>query len=109
MVRVCTIIFYFQFTTDKDGSALGVTVTRGTLLTHCRVLTTTCQYKEGNYTSFSNTCTCIYCVYFTCCTCIGEIVVCTEDPKRSIGLWHGVMAVSGYCLLFTGELATLRN
>ena len=22
----------------------------------------------------------------------GETMICTEDPKRSIGLWHGVMA-----------------
>ena len=26
--------------------------------------------------------------------CPGEVVVCTEDPKRSIGLWHGVMAAT---------------
>lgn len=26
----------------------------------------------------------------------GETVVCTEDPKRSIGLWHCVMAAA-YC------------
>ncbi|XP_019861409.1 PREDICTED: disco-interacting protein 2 homolog C-like [Amphimedon queenslandica] len=61
---------YIEFTTAKDGSALGVTVTRGALLTHCRSLTTACQYKEG------------------------EVVVCTEDPKRSIGLWHGIMAAA---------------
>ena len=24
----------------------------------------------------------------------GETLVCTEDPKRSIGLWHGVMAAA---------------
>ena len=26
----------------------------------------------------------------------GEVVICTEDPKRSIGFWHGVLAVSGH-------------
>lgn len=27
-------------------------------------------------------------------TCTGETMVCTEDPKRSIGLWHGVMTAA---------------
>lgn len=36
----------------KDGSALGVTVTRGALLTHCRSLTTACHYKEGGYSGY---------------------------------------------------------
>ena len=26
--------------------------------------------------------------------CTGETMICTEDPKRSIGLWHGVMAAA---------------
>jgi acyl-CoA synthetase (AMP-forming)/AMP-acid ligase II len=61
---------YIEFTTDKDGQTLGVNITRSALLTHCRSLTTACQYREG------------------------EIVVCTEDSKRSIGLWHGLMAAA---------------
>ena len=31
----------------KDGSALGVVVTRSALLTHCRSLCTACLYREG--------------------------------------------------------------
>jgi len=61
---------YIEYSSAKDGSALGVAVTRSALLTHCRSLTTACLYKEG------------------------ETVICTEDPKRSIGLWHGVMAAA---------------
>ena len=51
-----------QYSSAKDGSALGVTVTRSALLTHCRSLTTACLYKEGasQYRSF-------YCV---CCVVI---------------------------------------
>jgi acyl-coenzyme A synthetase/AMP-(fatty) acid ligase len=59
-----------QYSTMKDGSALGVGVTRSALLTHCRSLSTACLYREG------------------------EVIVCTEDPKRSIGLWHAVMAAA---------------
>ena len=36
-----------QYSTMKDGSALGVAVTRSALLTHCRSLSTACLYKEG--------------------------------------------------------------
>lgn len=39
--------FPMQYSSAKDGSALGVTVTRSALLTHCRSLTTACLYKEG--------------------------------------------------------------
>jgi acyl-CoA synthetase (AMP-forming)/AMP-acid ligase II len=61
---------YIEYSTMKDGSALGVGVTRSALLTHCRSLSTACLYREG------------------------EVIVCTEDPKRSIGLWHAVMAAA---------------
>ena len=34
--------------------------------------------------------------YFTTISLIhiGETMVCTEDPKRSIGLWHGVITAA---------------
>ena len=94
----------------KDGSALGVTVTRGALLTHCRSLTTACHYKEGEYSGyilyvFANIS--VHVVWIVLCLCdiyinffVGEVVVCTEDPKKSIGLWHGIMAVSWLSLFF---------
>ena len=40
-----------QYSSAKDGSALGVAVTRTALLTHCRSLTTACLYREGELTS----------------------------------------------------------
>lgn len=96
----------------KDGSALGVTVTRGALLTHCRSLTTACHYKEGEYSGcilhvFANIG--VHVVWIVLCLCdiyiyflfLGEVVVCTEDPKKSIGLWHGIMAVSCLSLFFS--------
>lgn len=40
-------ILSFQYKTCKDGSVLGVTVTRIALLTHCQALTQACGYTEG--------------------------------------------------------------
>lgn len=39
--------FSLQYKTCKDGSVLGVTVTRIALLTHCQALTQACGYTEG--------------------------------------------------------------
>ncbi|XP_034878344.1 disco-interacting protein 2 homolog C [Mirounga leonina] len=38
---------YIEYKTCKDGSVLGVTVTRIALLTHCQALTQACGYTEG--------------------------------------------------------------
>uniref|UniRef100_A0A672RXQ8 Disco interacting C n=1 Tax=Sinocyclocheilus grahami TaxID=75366 RepID=A0A672RXQ8_SINGR len=38
---------YIEYKTCKDGSVLGVTVTRIALLTHCQALTQSCGYTEG--------------------------------------------------------------
>ncbi len=32
--------------------------------------------------------------YLTPPSLLGECMICTEDPKLSIGLWHGVMAAA---------------
>lgn len=56
-----------QYTTDKDGSVMGVTVTRASMLSHCRMLTMACSYTEG------------------------ENMVCVLDFKREAGLWHSVL------------------
>ncbi|MGH0125587.1 UNVERIFIED_CONTAM: hypothetical protein FKN15_008151 [Acipenser sinensis] len=39
------------YKTCKDGSVLGVTVTRTALLTHCQALTQACGYTEGSISS----------------------------------------------------------
>lgn len=58
---------YIEYTTDKDGSVMGVTVTRAAMLAHCRMLTQACNYTEG------------------------ENMVCVLDFKRETGLWHSVL------------------
>ncbi|XP_066588947.1 disco-interacting protein 2 homolog A isoform X2 [Prorops nasuta] len=58
---------YIEYTTDKDGSVMGVTVTRASMLTHCRALTQACGYTEG------------------------ENAVCVLDFKREVGLWHSTL------------------
>uniref|UniRef100_A0A2K5QDX1 Disco interacting protein 2 homolog C n=1 Tax=Cebus imitator TaxID=2715852 RepID=A0A2K5QDX1_CEBIM len=42
---------YIEYKTCKDGSVLGVTVTRTALLTHCQALTQACGYTEGSISS----------------------------------------------------------
>jgi len=39
--------FLFQNTTVKDGSVMGVTHSRSSMLSHCRALTVACNYTEG--------------------------------------------------------------
>ena len=57
-----------QYTSQQDGSVLGVGVTRSAMLSHARTLTTACNYTEG------------------------EIMVCVLDFKREAGMWHSIIA-----------------
>ncbi len=59
---------YIEYSSLKDGSVTGVTVTRNQMLCHCQTLNVSCQYAEGEY------------------------VVCVLDFKREFGLWHGVQS-----------------
>ncbi|XP_048366337.1 disco-interacting protein 2 homolog C isoform X1 [Sphaerodactylus townsendi] len=58
---------YIEYKTCKDGSVLGVTVTRIALLTHCQALTQACGYTEA------------------------ETIVNVLDFKKDVGLWHGIL------------------
>ncbi|KAJ8915782.1 hypothetical protein NQ315_004594 [Exocentrus adspersus] len=58
---------YIEYSTDRDGSVMGVTVTRAAMVQHCRMLTMSCNYTEG------------------------ENMVCVLDFKREVGLWHSVL------------------
>ncbi|XP_033848228.2 disco-interacting protein 2 homolog C-like isoform X3 [Acipenser ruthenus] len=58
---------YIEYKTCKDGSVLGVTVTRTALLTHCQALTQACGYTEA------------------------ETIVNVLDFKKDVGLWHGIL------------------
>ncbi|XP_039963154.1 disco-interacting protein 2 isoform X1 [Bactrocera tryoni] len=69
---------YIEYTTDKEGSVMGVTVTRLAMMNHCRALTMACHYTEG------------------------ETIVCVLDFKREVGLWHAVLTsvLNGMHVLF---------
>ncbi|XP_055310052.1 disco-interacting protein 2 isoform X5 [Sitodiplosis mosellana] len=69
---------YIEYTTDKEGSVMGVTVKRDAMMNHCRALTMACHYTEG------------------------ETVVCVLDFKREVGLWHSVLTsvLNGIHVLF---------
>ena len=48
VLSLCHVtVMCLQYATMQDGSALGVAVTRSSLLTHCRSLSTACLYREG--------------------------------------------------------------
>ncbi|RUS70530.1 hypothetical protein EGW08_021709, partial [Elysia chlorotica] len=64
---------YIEYALNKDGSTVGVTVTRSTMLCHCQTLTVAANYTEG------------------------EVMVCVLDFKREVGLWHGIL-----CSVFNG-------
>uniref|UniRef100_A0A1B0G3J4 DMAP1-binding domain-containing protein n=1 Tax=Glossina morsitans morsitans TaxID=37546 RepID=A0A1B0G3J4_GLOMM len=69
---------YIEYTTDKEGSVMGVTVTRLAMMNHCRALSMACHYTEG------------------------ETIVCVLDFKREVGLWHAVLTsvLNGMHVLF---------
>ncbi|XP_056247343.1 disco-interacting protein 2 homolog C isoform X4 [Seriola aureovittata] len=58
---------YIEYKTCKDGSVLGVTVMRISMLTHCQALTQSCSYTEA------------------------ETIVNVLDFKKDVGLWHAVL------------------
>ncbi|KAJ8974242.1 hypothetical protein NQ317_006324 [Molorchus minor] len=37
---------YIEYSTDKDGSVMGVTITKAAVVQHCRMLTMACNYTE---------------------------------------------------------------
>ncbi|XP_069108520.1 disco-interacting protein 2 homolog C-like isoform X4 [Argopecten irradians] len=64
---------YVEYTQSKEGSTVGVKVTRSAMLCHCQTLTVASNYTEG------------------------EVMVCVLDFKRDVGLWHGIL-----CSVFNG-------
>ncbi|XP_065052203.1 disco-interacting protein 2-like isoform X2 [Rhopilema esculentum] len=57
---------YIEYSEDRDGSALGVVVSRETMIAHTQMLIQACQYDEG------------------------DTIVSALDYKRGVGLWHSV-------------------
>ncbi|KAK3518953.1 hypothetical protein QTP70_016076 [Hemibagrus guttatus] len=58
---------YIEYKASKEGTVMGVAVSKISMLTHCQVLTQACNYCEG------------------------ETLVNVLDFKKDMGLWHGVL------------------
>uniref|UniRef100_A0A8B9G684 Disco interacting protein 2 homolog B n=1 Tax=Amazona collaria TaxID=241587 RepID=A0A8B9G684_9PSIT len=58
---------YIEYKTSKEGSVMGVTVSRVAMLSHCQALSQACNYSEG------------------------ETIVNVLDFKKDAGLWHGIL------------------
>ncbi|XP_043939409.1 disco-interacting protein 2 homolog B isoform X2 [Protopterus annectens] len=58
---------YIEYKTSKEGSVMGVSVSRISMLSHCQALSQACNYTEG------------------------ETLVNVLDFKKDAGLWHGVL------------------
>ncbi len=61
-------IAYIEYSSLKDGSVTGVSVTREQMLSHCQTLNIACQYNESEY------------------------LVCVLDFKREFGFWHAIQS-----------------
>ncbi|KAJ8259307.1 hypothetical protein COCON_G00183190 [Conger conger] len=59
---------YIEYKASKEGTVMGVAVSKIAMLTHCQALTQACNYCEG------------------------ETLVNVLDFKKDMGLWHGVLA-----------------
>uniref|UniRef100_A0A8D2P2U4 Disco interacting protein 2 homolog B n=1 Tax=Zosterops lateralis melanops TaxID=1220523 RepID=A0A8D2P2U4_ZOSLA len=62
---------YIEYKTSKEGSVMGVTVSRVAMLAHCQALSQACNYSEG------------------------ETIVNVLDFKKDAGLWHGILTSHG--------------
>ncbi|XP_035995367.1 disco-interacting protein 2 homolog B-A-like [Fundulus heteroclitus] len=58
---------YIEYKASKEGTVMGVAVSKIAMLTHCQALTQACNYCEG------------------------ETLVNVLDCKKDMGLWHGVL------------------
>uniref|UniRef100_A0AAR2LHK6 DMAP1-binding domain-containing protein n=1 Tax=Pygocentrus nattereri TaxID=42514 RepID=A0AAR2LHK6_PYGNA len=58
---------YIEYKASKEGTVMGVAVSKISMLTHCQALTQACNYCEG------------------------ETLVNVLDFKKDMGLWHGVL------------------
>uniref|UniRef100_A0A8B9L7S5 Disco-interacting protein 2 homolog Bb n=1 Tax=Astyanax mexicanus TaxID=7994 RepID=A0A8B9L7S5_ASTMX len=61
---------YIEYKASKEGTVMGVAVSKVAMLTHCQALTQACNYCEG------------------------ETLVNVLDFKKDMGLWHGVLTVT---------------
>lgn len=90
-----------QYKASKEGTVVGVAVSKVAMLTHCQALTQACNYCEGKCHSqqFDEERLPQYgamnvksLLSFFCLQ--GETLVNVLDFKKDMGLWHGVLTVS---------------
>lgn len=91
-----------QYKASKDGTVVGVAVSKVAMLTHCQALTQACNYCEGEWDP--DCCHCLLSESFLIHTVVisffvfvnfqGETLVNVLDFKKDMGLWHGVLTVS---------------
>lgn len=86
-----------QYKANKEGTVVGVAVSKVAMLTHCQALTQACNYCEGEwrFTSHRMTIYVLHAVWtYVCSSRLGETLVNVLDFKKDMGLWHGVLTVS---------------
>ena len=74
----------FKYSSLKDGSVVGVAVTREQMLVHSQTLNVACKYNES------------------------ELIVCVLDYKREFGLWHGIQSVNYFVLTIDQKTFSLN-
>uniref|UniRef100_A0A8C4DRS0 Disco-interacting protein 2 homolog Ba n=1 Tax=Dicentrarchus labrax TaxID=13489 RepID=A0A8C4DRS0_DICLA len=62
---------YIEYKASKEGTVMGVAVSKISMLTHCQALSQACNYCEG------------------------ETLVNVLDCKKDMGMWHGVLTSHG--------------
>lgn len=97
--------FLPKYKATKEGTVMGVAVSKISMLTHCQALTQACNYCEGLsalcklhilnwWLHISSLMVFVFCV-------LGETLVNVLDCKKDMGLWHGVLAVRLNSTIYT--------
>lgn len=95
MTFVCLSV-PIKYKASKEGTVMGVAVSKISMLTHCQALTQACNYCEGQSSGL------VVYISFLCLTPSlnsflffgsGETLVNVLDCKKDMGLWHGVLTV----------------
>lgn len=102
------LCFCLQYKASKEGTVMGVAVSKISMLTHCQALTQACNYCEGQNVVLFADCvySCLNYLFFKnsfeslnslqecfIISVLGETLVNVLDCKKDMGLWHGVLTV----------------
>ncbi|KAL2293777.1 hypothetical protein Nmel_018840 [Mimus melanotis] len=77
---------YIEYKTSKEGSVMGVTVSRVAMLAHCQALSQACNYSEAEMMGTALLAIDSFTFLFP-----GETIVNVLDFKKDAGLWHGIL------------------